>query len=168
MSFKLDIDEHIIFQVRRSWFVLFEKTIALIFSILIPLILMSFVETTNTIKIGGNKEFFLMILMLSWIFVVWNLIFVVWTDYYLDIFVITNKHLIDIEQKGLFRREVSILNLKNIQDITTDITGLIATIIGFGDLKIQSAGSRREFIIKEINKPEMVRTKIKEAISGEI
>ena len=76
--------------------------------------------------------------------------------------------MIDIEQKGLFTREVSIISLKDIQDTTTVITGFVATVVGFGHLIIQSAGSRREFVIKNLDKPSLVRAKIKEAISGEI
>ena len=165
MSFELDKDEKILFEIRRSWFVLFEETIGLLFSVLIPVILISFLESTNFISFSGNKEILLTIIILSWIFIVWNIIFIVWTNYYLDIFIVTNKHIIDIEQKSLFVREVSIVNLRNVQDITSEVNGLLATIIGFGDLNVQSAGENREFVIKTVTNPELIRSKIKQAIA---
>src|SRR4051812_49369848 len=35
-----------------------------------------------------------------WVLIVWIIIFIAWTDFYLDAWIITNKRLIDIEQKG--------------------------------------------------------------------
>jgi hypothetical protein len=165
MSFELDKDEKVLFEIRRSWFVLFEETIGLLFSTLIPILLISFLESTNYVIFSGNKEILLTIIMLFWIFIVWNIIFIVWTNYYLDIFVVTNKHIIDIEQKNLFVREVAVVNLKNIQDVTSNVDGLLASIIGFGDLYVQSAGEKREFVIKTVTNPELVRSKIKQAIA---
>jgi hypothetical protein len=164
MSFELDKDEKILFEIRRSWFVLFSETIGLLFATLIPIILVSILESTNAVVFSGNKEILLTIILLSWIFIIWNIIFIVWTNYYLDIFIVTNKHVIDIEQKSLFVREVAIVNLKNIQDVTSEVNGILATIIGFGDLTVQSAGESREFVIRTVTNPELIRSKIKQAI----
>ena len=41
-------------------------------------------------------------------------------------------------------------------------------MIGYGDIRIQSAGRNTEFIIKNIDKPNVVRAKINEAVSGEV
>lgn len=167
MTFKLNKNEYIIFEARRSWIVLFSKSIGWIFSILIPIFIFSIIESIEIITFSGNPNALLMIFVFTWIFIVWNFIFVEWTDYYLDILVITNKHLIDIEQKGLFVRDVAVTSLENVEDITTVITGFVATVIGYGDLKVQSAGAKTEFIIKDIDSPTLVREKIKEAITGE-
>lgn len=168
MSFELDKDEYIIYEARRSWIVLFSQTIGWIFSILVPLIFFSAIQSSDSIQFAGNENALLMIFLLSWVFVVWNAIFVIWTDYYLDILVITNKNLIDIEQKGLFTRDIAIVNLSNVEDVTTVVDGLVATLGLFGDLKIQSAGSETEFVLKKIHNPIFVRSKIREAISGDV
>ena len=41
-----------------------------------------------------------------------------WLDYYLDIWVITDERIVNIEQKGLFSREISTQQLYRIQDVT--------------------------------------------------
>lgn len=168
MAFTLDTNEYVFHEERRSWFVLWVKTITWIFSILIPIIIFSIVESLNFIQIGGNKDAFLMVFLLSWIFIIWNGIFIIWTDYYLDVLVITNKNLINIEQKGFFSREVAVLNLNKIQDITTELHGFIETAINYGDIRVQSAGKEKEFVLHDINRPEFVRSKIKEAISDQM
>ena len=121
MSFKLNKDEYVIYEARRNWVVLFSKTIAWIFSILIPILIFSVFQSTNLISFGPKEDTLLMVFVMSWFFVVWNFVFTTWTDHFLDILIITNKHLVDIEQKGLFAREISVINLENIQDVTTFI-----------------------------------------------
>jgi uncharacterized membrane protein YdbT with pleckstrin-like domain len=98
----------------------------------------------------------------AWLFVNWMVFFMLWTDYYLDIFIVTDRRLIDIEQVGLFGRDVAELRLERIQDIKVEIIGFLPTILHFGNLHVQSAGEGREIIIKNILYPETV----KDLISG--
>ncbi len=168
MSFNLDKDENVVYEARRNWFYVWARSVTVFFSILVPIVLFAIFKSVDFIKIEGNSDALFMILILVWFFVAWNIIFIFWTNHFLDILVITNKHLIDIEQKGIFSREVSVIQLSKIQDITTDVNGFIPTIMSFGDLSIQSAGSHTRFVIKDLDNPDFVRSKIKQAISGEV
>jgi hypothetical protein len=165
MSLHLDKDEFVILEARKSWLILFGETAGLIFSILIPIFVFSLIESIQSMEVVGNQQAFFMIITLSWIFVIWNLVFLLWSNHYLDILIITNKHLIDIEQKSIWVREVSVMDLEKIQDVTTEITGFVATVVGFGDIHIQTAGYQREFIVRGINNPNVVRAKINETKS---
>ena len=92
--------------------------------------------------------------MLLWFFYfLWLLttsfaFFIFWTDYVLDIWIVTNKRIIDIEQIGLFKRETSSVRLENIQDVTCNIHGLIPTILHYGEINLQTSGTEKEFILK--------------------
>ncbi len=77
--------------------------------------------------------------------------------YYLDMMIITNDRLVQIQQKTLFSRSVSELDLYRIQDTTSDITGVIATMIGYGLLKIQTAGERQNFTFEFVPKVNELR-----------
>ncbi len=160
---KLDKDEKIILQVRKHWFILFAETLFLVFLLLLPVIVIigiSLLKTSGFIEIAGNETFLYIILTSLWLIFVWVTFFVIWTDYYLDILIVTDKRIIDIEQKGLFSREVSTFRLDRIQDITTEVHGLIATLIDFGNVHIQTAGEKREFIAKGIPEPAKVKKQI--------
>ena len=74
--------------------------------------------------------------------------FVLWTDYYLDVWLITTERLIDIQQRGLFDRTISELSLNNVQDVTIEIRGIIPTLLKFGNLKVQTA-SESTFTIND-------------------
>lgn len=87
----------------------------------------------------------------------WLLFFVIWIDYYFDVWIVTNERIINIEQKGLFTRVVSELELEKIQDVTTDVRGVIPTFLNYGNLLIQTAGERERFIFRNIPDPYAVK-----------
>ena len=78
------------------------------------------------------------------------LLFIFWIDYYLDMWIITSERIIDIEQTGLFRRQISEFMLDKVQDITVEIPDMIATFLKYGNLHIQTAGET-SFDIKQIH-----------------
>src|SRR3989344_476128 len=98
-----------------------------------------------------------------WGLIIWIIFFVRWTDYYLDVLLVTNKRVMDIEQIGLFSRDTLETRLENIQDIRVEVAGFLASIMDFGNPRLQTAGSTTEFVIKNIHKPH----KTKDIISRE-
>ena len=165
MAFKLEKDEYIILISRRHWFKPVLETMVASFSLLLPLFISSVVFALPDLsKELGNTAVLSIIFLLAWFFVVWNIIFTIWTNHFLDVLVVTNLHIIDIEQIGLWHREISITQLQKIQDISSKTEGLIASILQYGDLEIQSAGSLTNFIIKGVQKPDLVRQKMNEQI----
>lgn len=71
-------------------------------------------------------------------------------NYYFDIWLITNKRIIALEQKSLFNRIISELALKNVQDITIEKNGILPTMLDFGTLFVQSAGRRVRFTFQTV------------------
>ena len=76
-----------------------------------------------------------------------------WTDYYLDVLIITNTRIFDIEQKGLFRRTSSSFRIDNIQNVTVDQKGIIQTMLNFGTIQLETSGEREDFIAHFITDP---------------
>ena len=77
------------------------------------------------------------------------LMLIFWMDYYLYVWIITSERIIDIEQKGLFNREISEFTLDKVQDITVKVPNMMATFLKYGDVIIQTAGES-SFEIKQI------------------
>lgn len=166
MAFKLEPDEYIILIARRHWFKPILETFFVFFSLLIPVVISSIIIALPDISNQlGNVNLLSIIFIFSWLFLVWNIVFIIWTNHFLDVLVVTNIHVIDIEQIGLWHREVSTLQLQKIQDISSKIEGLISSILNYGNLEIQSAGSFTNFIVKNIQKPDLLRQKINEQIN---
>jgi uncharacterized membrane protein YdbT with pleckstrin-like domain len=59
--------------------------------------------------------------------------------------IVTSDSLTQITQVGLFRKMSSQLSLANLEDVTADQNGLIQSVIGFGTLKVETAGEHSKF-----------------------
>jgi membrane protein YdbS with pleckstrin-like domain len=81
-------------------------------------------------------------------------------DYYLDVYIITDQRIVDISQDGFFKRQISELHLHQVQDVNADVEGIWSTFLHFGDVRIQTAGERENFIFKSIPHPYSVAKQI--------
>ena len=104
---------------------------------------------------------FIIFYQLLWIQILWIMFFITWTNYYLDVILVTNKRVVDIEQLGLFSRDIAEIRLESIQDIKSEVLGFISSLFKMGNLHIQSAGQTKEILLRNMPEPE----KIKDAIS---
>jgi len=62
---------------------------------------------------------------------------------------------------------VSELHLNQIQDVTSETRGVAATFLSYGDVYIQTAGTRERFNFKGINNPDEVKEKITNLIKSD-
>lgn len=67
--------------------------------------------------------------------------------------ILTNQHLIRVEQRGLFTRSVSQLSLSRVQDVNGTTPGFLATIFGFGNVTVETAGEEENFVFLTVSNP---------------
>lgn len=91
---------------------------------------------------------------------VWLIFFTQFIDYYLDNWVVTNDRILNIEQQALFGRTMSEMDLYKVQDITSDIKGVLPTLFNYGDLHVQTAGEKERFVFEQVPNPHEIRDKI--------
>lgn len=107
--------------------------------------------------VGANSYPLLVILTSIYYLYIWLFFFHSFVDYYLDIWVVTNRRVINIEQKGLFSRVVSEQKLYRVQDITSEVHGIMSTMFHYGDIHVQTAGEEPRFVFKQVPHPYDVR-----------
>jgi|SRR3989344_1884095 len=154
----IDLGEKIVLKVRKHKLSLVFETLFLSLFIFLPPLLFWVSENTTAIK--GNDFALFTAIYSAVLLVAWIIFFIIWTNYYLDVLIVTEKRVIYVEQKGFFSREAATLRLDKIQDISVSVSGILATFFNFGTLKIQSAGEAPEFIIRDIPEPNKVKTTI--------
>lgn len=165
MSYKqlhLEEGENVIFEVRKHWIVFVGQASALLFSALLPFIIFTlakfFEVNLPKLDIPGNESALFLFLYILWVLTLWILFFLDWTKYYLDVWYVTEKRIIAIDQKKIFDREVSNLRFDKIQDVTIDVHGFIPTLLGFGNIKVQTASEdSTEFYMHSVRHPENLR-----------
>ena len=103
----------------------------------------------------------------TFLLLLWLYAFLVWIDYYFDVWIITNERVINIEQKGLFVRSVSELKFSRIQDVTSEVRGMLPTILNFGDVKVQTASDEDFFLFRQVPDPYHVKDVLMEQLRTE-
>lgn len=157
----LDPGETIIHEVRRHWFVFLTRTIVIFFAALAPailyVVLYEFLPANFAALLQSHIPETIFLYSL-WLLLAWVFFFVQWTNYYLDVWYVTEKRIIDVDQKGLFHREVSNLRFDKIQDISVEVKGIIPTFLNFGDLRVQTAAEdSANFFMPQAMRPDDVR-----------
>ena len=158
----LDPDEHVILEVRKHWIVFFGNAIALLFSAFIPFVILTalkvFLPQIFKIPLSGNVYALFLFFYCLWLLVLWISFFIYWTKYYLDVWYVTEKRIIAIDQRSTFNREISNLRFDKIQDVTIDVDGFIPTILKFGNVRVQTASEdERDFYMSMVKNPDEVR-----------
>jgi uncharacterized membrane protein YdbT with pleckstrin-like domain len=165
MIIRLEQGEKLLAETRRHWFMFLMEVIGVLVVSLVPFV---FFITLNLVGIPlGHAAVWPLWLFFaaSWWLMLWVLFWMIWTAYYLDVWYVTNRRVIDVEQHWLFSRQVSELRLDKIQDITVEVHGLFAHLLQFGDIHIQTAGRASEFKITSIPNPHALKEIIWEAHS---
>lgn len=154
-------NEKIILTERRHWLVFLSEISALIVAFFLPIIFIIFsdlfYEKLGTYLTLEETTATLLFISFAWFLILSMIFFVIFTDYYLDILIVTNQRIIDIDQIGLFSRDIATAPLENIEDIKIQIFGMVATALNYGDLHLQTAGSDKEILIRGIKNPEYVK-----------
>ena len=106
---------------------------------------------------GAEYDILSLFIQNTFLLAVWIYCFLVWVDYYFDIWIITSERIINIEQKGLFVRRMSSAKYDRIQDVTAEVTGFLQTVINFGDVRIQTAGESENIVFRRISNPYEIK-----------
>lgn len=142
---ELESDEAVIKTVRKHWFIIIVELLTIVLFGLAPVfafmvilslppqeLIITFVTSETPLIIFGLAAWLLMSTMAA---------ATVWTHYYLDLWIITDRRIIVIEQIGYFNRKVSNFRLERLQDIKVSISGLIPTLLNYGTVRAQTASA---------------------------
>jgi len=149
--------EKTILLLRRHPFFILIRLAFFIFLALIPIVL--YIVFSHVFSSHNLLDVFFFLCGLWYIFI-WSGIFYSLTMYTLDVWIVTDRRIIDSTQRGFFNRTVSELHISRIQDISVQTVGIIQTFFKFGDLQIQTAGAEERFKFSQIPHPERVKDEI--------
>lgn len=149
--------EQVIKVLHRNWFYLLRQFLSVFFLVGIfvvgtfygPIFFPGLYGSQYKTLVAFMENFFML--------AIWIFSFLIWVDYYFDIWIITSERIVNVEQKGLFTRHVSELRYNKIEDITTEVTGFIPTVLNFGDVQIQTAAQEAEFRFRTISDPYHIK-----------
>jgi len=158
-------NEQVLLFYRRHWVNVARILLSGLVFLLIPIIF--YIYFARNYDYIDNEIFRGIYILINSAFILFIILFTFtnFIDYYLDVWIVTNMRVINIEQKGLFAREMSEKDLGRMQDITADVKGFWATLLNYGDIHIQTAGEEQRFIFKEIPRAEEATRQISNLVS---
>ena len=70
---------------------------------------------------------------------------------------ITDSRVIEVHQDGFFSRSISEVPLSQIQDIKSEISGFLQTLLKYGNVVVQTASERNALFFEEVSHPDKIR-----------
>lgn len=151
----LDEGEVIVAKVRKHWIVYIQDFFLHAFGCLIFLLSAYFLASRGSFSsITESGTAYGAMIFIMFVLIFWTSFFFAWTKDYFDVWFVTNKHIIAVNQKEMLTREELFMELVRIQDVVFVKDGVLATMLGFGTLKVQSAGSNQEFVMEYVHDVE--------------
>lgn len=158
--------EKIVYLLRRHPLVLARGLFVFVILAALPFVAYYFFAPTLPFYLNDSALKIVIILGTSiYALSVWLFLFSAFLDYYLDLWIVTNDRIMNVEQHGLFGRTVSELDLSNIQDVTSEIKGIFATIFNYGNVHIQTAAEEKRFVFEQVPNPHEIRKTILDLVA---
>ena len=142
---KLEPGEKVLIMARKHWFVVMSELFGIFVLLLLPIVLLVSAAVLQNFSTALNFNLSNYTALIGFMIVGWTLLsllsgFAIWTHYYLDLWIVTDRRIILIDQIRFFSRNVSVFRLERTQDIEYTIKGIIPTLLNFGTITAQTAG----------------------------
>ena len=148
---------------RKTWFVFLFTGITSFLMMLAPILLYGVLRgVLFEFEIVFSFSFLLLIATVWW-WGVWTATFIAFSNYYLDVFIVTDERILHIDQHGPFSRTVAELRLERIQDVVIEQHGLLPTLLHFGTIRVQTAGEAPSFSFHAVPHPSVVKETVMKA-----
>jgi len=85
-----------------------------------------------------------------------------WMRWHFSVYIVTDKRFIEINQKGMFKKSVVDLDLRQIQMINYQINGLQETLLSFGTMVVHTYMG--DLTIRELHHPAKIQKEIQQIL----
>jgi len=115
--------------------------------------LISFIRPDSTPTMGR-----FIVILLAGLLVSLLLFFPSWMSWFFSVYLLTDKRLIQIKQKGFFDRSLVDIGNNQISMVNYQVKGLQETLLGFGTINIQTYVG--ELVIKDVAHPMKIHKEL--------
>jgi membrane protein YdbS with pleckstrin-like domain len=153
--------EKIVYHLRRHPIIFLKDFFLFLGLVIVPIVFYIFMTNSFAGILESNLARLVLVILASIYYLSVILInFTQFVDYYLDNWIVTNDRVLNIEQHALFGRTMSELDLYNIQDVTSEIKGVLPTLFNYGNVHIQTAGEVTRFVFENVKNPHEIRDRL--------
>lgn len=149
-------DEEILLFLRSHFITNLPWFFITLVALIVPLFLAPFVS-----NFGFTLPYrFTAIMLLFYYLIVFSYAFIHLLSWYYNVFIVTQKRIVDIDFSDLVYHNVAVTKLSQVEDVDYTQTGFIRSFFNYGDVFCQTAGSKVNFDALGVPKPAHVTSVI--------
>ncbi|MBI2196133.1 hypothetical protein HYU45_00830 [Candidatus Daviesbacteria bacterium] len=101
------------------------------------------------------QTFIVMILIINYLLVL-IITFEGFLHWYFNVYIVTEKNIIDVDFHSLLFKNIDVAPLRNIEDTSSSMGGILNSIFHYGNVFIQTAGATRNIDFHSVSRPHHV------------
>jgi hypothetical protein len=155
-----DNDEEILVIIRQSQWTNVKWVLGVAAMVVLPIVVAPFFYSYFGYLLKYFNPFFIFMLWVSWYLLTFGLWMFNFFNWFFNVYIITNKKIIDYDFYGLTYKNISDTLIANVEDVTSKIVGPFNTIANIGNVYVQTAAEREEFEFLSVDDPGKLRDMI--------
>lgn len=156
-----DKEEKILLLLRRHFITNIPWIVGVIAALLMPIIA---TYIPAFMLLPGDYQ---VITIAIWYLVIFGVGFEQFLSWYFHVYIVTDERIIDYDFYSLIYKRVSKAKIDNIEDVTYEMGGVLASFFHYGNVYIQTAGEKLELDFEQVPNPELVSKLLNELMLEE-
>ncbi len=166
MSFgEQEPDEVLELLLRRHWITNVPWIFVSLFGFALPAIIIALSRNfdINFFSVPPEVAFGLIIV---WYMLILGYVLEQFLYWYYNIYIVTSKHLVDINFHSLLYRDVTESALDDVQSVSSKIKGIFGSLFNYGDVTAQTAAATHFISFADVPFPDLVADRIEDLRSA--
>lgn len=159
-------DEKIELLLRRHWVTNIPWILGTLFAFALPALIKATDDSFNLEFIAQIPSELLLGALIVWYLLILGYVLEQFLYWYYNIYIVTSRHLIDVNFHSLLYREVVEASLDNVEAISAKIAGIFGSLFNFGDVTVETAAEQRLILFEDVPNPDAVADRIEDLRTG--
>ena len=157
-----ETNERIELFLRQHWFTNVGWILSTIIAFLVPPLLITLDASLSFNLLRGVPTEVLIGALIIWYMLVVAYATQSFLYWYYNIYIVTNFHLVDVDFLNLLFRQVTEIELKDVESVRNQIGGVIQPLFNYGDVIIETAAKDQSEVFEDVPKPDLVADRIED------
>lgn len=147
-------EESIILFLRAHFLTNLSWIIISIILVILPLIATLFLPNMHLAFLSSEvASHFVTVFTLFYYLIIFSYIFLSFLNWFYNVFIVTTERILDIDCSDIVVHNIAETKLSHIEDVRYTQSGFIPSLVNYGDLFVQTAGTEENFEAFSIPKP---------------
>ena len=149
-----DADEKILLLLRAHPILNLKWIIPAILLFFAPFFVSKLLSIIN-FNLSFPEAFGVVFLIINYLLIL-TIVFEGFLHWYFNVYIVTQKNIVDVDFHSILFKNIDVAPLRNIEDASSSMGGILSSIFHYGNVFIQTAGNTKNIDFLDIPKPHFV------------